>query len=94
MLGHNEYPCHWLSLGVPGVFLFEASDNPYPPSFVSVLLTLQGEFPGGFDVETAGFFFHAVVGFEKTAGGKRKPANGIAPLVRLAFGFSSQFAFK
>jgi hypothetical protein len=94
MLGDNNYPGYRQPFGIPGMFLFEPPDNPYPPSFASVLLTLQRQVPGGFNVETAGFFFHAVVGFEKTAGGKRKPANGITSLVRLVIGFSNQVALK
>jgi hypothetical protein len=94
MLGDNDYPGRRLSLGVPGVFLFEPSDNPCPPPFAPVLLALQSQFPRGFDVETAGFFFNAVAGFEKPAGDKHKTADGIALLIGLEIRFSGQFAFK
>jgi hypothetical protein len=94
VFGLNNYPGCRLPLGVPGVFLFEPPNNLYPPSLASVVLTVQCQFPGGFDVETAGFFFNAVVGFEKTAGGKRETAEGIALLVGLVIGLSNQFAFK
>jgi hypothetical protein len=94
MFGVNEYLGCRMPLGSPEVFLFEPSDNPHAPPFASVLLALQSQLPGSFDIETAGFFFHAVVGFEKTAGGKRKTADGIARFVVLAIRVSNHFAFK
>jgi hypothetical protein len=94
VFGLNNYPGDRPAFGVPGVFLFKPSDNLYPSSLASVVLTVQRQFPGGFDVVIAGLFFNAVPGFEKTAGGKRETANGIALLVGLAIGLSNQFAFK